>query len=717
MDHRKVKAYLLYTRYPLLYPSRPSWAMVRRVIDLRNRIVADEYGIQLRNSLEYTSQKLEEINASTLNERGLKGRFWETYLRPSIDNFQSKLKALSALEKNYFYAVYNFITKELYTSKSGDVDYEGRTGAASLWLSTLAEKCEAGEIIYDLKIKENHAADEYKAGLTLTAGSEMLHAETFLPNFRQGDAIILYERNCDTDNVTNKMVFKGNIEYLTENEIGIRLRATQQNPSVLPAESLYAIEHDTMDTTFRSMYQGLYAYLSARKERRDLLLSQRPPRFDKSLDSMIFCSEDDFTRVALKAKAAQDYFLLIGPPGTGKTSCALKKMVETFHADKDAQILLLSYTNRAVDEICKSLASIAPAVDFIRVGSELSCDEAYRGHLIENELSSCNRRSEVYERIRNCRIIVGTVAAISGKPELFRLKHFDVAIIDEATQILEPQLLGILCARGEDEKDAIDKFVLIGDHKQLPAVVQQNAEQAAIYDESLLSIGLSNLKDSLFERLYRNCTAACSSSAIHRSYDMLCRQGRMHPEVALFANRAFYGGRLIPVGLPHQIEDSDTICRLAFYPSVPEKAGASAKINYSEARIVADLAVRIYEHHQSDFDESRTLGIITPYRSQIALIKKEIESVGIPVLNRILVDTVERFQGSERDVIIYSFCVNYPYQLKFLSNLTEEEGVLIDRKLNVALTRARKQMFITGVPELLERNPLYKSLLKLIEGS
>ena len=196
------------------------------------------------------------------------------------------------------------------------------------------------------------------------------------------------------------MVFKGNIEYLTENEIGIRLRSTQQNPSVLPAESLYAIEHDTMDTTFRSMYQGLYTYLSATQERRDLLLSQRPPRFDESLDSLISCSKDDFTRVALKAKAAQDYFLLIGPPGTGKTSCALKKMVETFHADKDAQILLLSYTNRAVDEICKSLASIAPAVDFIRVGNELSCDEAYREHLIENELSSCNRRSEVYERIR-----------------------------------------------------------------------------------------------------------------------------------------------------------------------------------------------------------------------------------------------------------------------------------------------------------------------------
>ena len=722
MDHRKVKAYLLYTRYPLLYPSRPSWAMVRRVIDLRNRIVANEYGIQLRNNLEYTAQKLEEINASSLNERGLKGRFWETYLRPSIDSFQSMLKKLSSLEKNYFYAIYNFITKELYTSKSGDVDYEGRTGAASLWLSTLAEKCEAGEIIYDLRIKENHAADEHKAHLLLAHSLLEVNQKT-LPNFRLGDAIILYERNCDTDNVTNKMVFKGNIESLTDNEIRIRLRATQQNPSVLPAESLYAIEHDTMDTTFRSMYQGLYAYMSATQERRDLLLAQRPPSFDESLDSLISQTTDDFTRVALKAKAAQDYFLLVGPPGTGKTSCALKKMVETFHADKDSQILLLSYTNRAVDEICKSLASIAPAVDFIRVGSELSCDEAYRTHLIENELSACIRRTEVYERIRNCRIIVGTVAAISGKPELFRLKHFDVAIIDEATQILEPQLLGILCARGEDARNAIDKFILIGDHKQLPAVVLQNTEQSAVYDEALLSIGLTNLKDSLFERFYRNCvrrsavsSANHSSLIANRSYDMLCRQGRMHPEVALFANHAFYGGRLIPVGLPHQMECSDDICRLAFYPSLPEKAGGTAKINHSEARIVADLAARIYEEHQADFDEARTLGIITPYRSQIALIKNEIETLGIPSLNRILVDTVERFQGSERDVIIYSCCINSYYQLRFVSNLTEEDGVLIDRKLNVALTRARKQMFVTGVSKFLKSNPLYESLLKLIDS-
>lgn len=709
MNHHRVKAYLLYTRYPLLYPARPSWAMVRRVINLRNRIVADEYGIQLHNSLEYTASKLQAIQADTLNERGLQGRFWKQYLQPSIDRFSNDLSALSPLEQAYFYALYNFITKELYTSKSGDVDHEGRTGAAALWLSTLTEKCEAGEILYDLRIQENHAADEHKANITLS--KVKTQSTTALPNFRQGDAVVLYERNTDMDNVTNKMVFKGNIESITEDEVRIRLRATQQNTSVLPSSSLYAIEHDTMDTSFRSMYNGLSAFISATQDRRDLLLAQRPPRFDTSCASRIAAATDDFTRVALKAQAAQDYFLLIGPPGTGKTSRALKKMVESFHAEKDTQILLLSYTNRAVDEICKSLSSIRPDVDFIRIGSELTCDETYRPHLIENVLSACTRRSEVTERIARCRIFVGTVSAISGKPELFRLKRFDVAIIDEATQILEPQLVGILCARSLSGDNAIGKFILIGDHKQLPAVVLQRAEQSEIHHESLRAIGLKNLKDSLFERLYKVNRETMDSNQL--SFDMLCRQGRMHPDVAQFANHAFYEKRLMPVGLPHQLENSDTITRLAFYPSEPEPAGASAKTNRSEARIVARLVREIFQK-EKEFSIAQTIGVITPYRSQIALIKQEIAQLGIPELNGILIDTVERFQGSERDVIIYSFCINYPYQLKFLSNLTEDNGVWIDRKLNVAMTRARKQMFITGVPDLLALNPIYRRLVDMI---
>lgn len=208
-------------------------------------------------------------------------------------------------------------------------------------------------------------------------------------------------------------------------------------------------------------------------------------------------------RITLKAQAAKDYFLLIGPPGTGKTSRALRSMVETFYRE-GKEILLLSYTNRAVDEICKMLTAITPEVDFIRIGSELSCDEVYRPHLIENMLESCSTRREVQERMACCRIFVGTVATLSAKTELFRLKTFDVALIDEATQILEPQLLGLLCMRSVAGGNAIGKFVLIGDHKQLPAVVLQSSEQSEVQDESLRAIGLCNLKDSLFERLYRN---------------------------------------------------------------------------------------------------------------------------------------------------------------------------------------------------------------------
>lgn len=733
MDHRRVKAYLLYTRYPLLYPARPSWAMVRRVMDVRNRIVANEYGIQLRNSPQYTAERLKDINPDTLNERHLDNTLWKRYLYPSIDAVAQRIGSLSPLEQSYFYTLYNFITKELYTSKSGDIAYEGRAGAAALWLSTLAEKCEAGEILYDLTVQENHAADAQKPYLSFRTErrtSSSSGQETVPPNFRQGDAVVLYERNTDADNVTNKMVFKGNIERISDAEVCVRLRAAQQNTGVLPADSRYAIEHDYMDTSFRGMYLGLSAFLSATRSRRDLLLGQRSPRYDASFDAAIAAAPDDFARIALKARAACDYFLLVGPPGTGKTSRALRGMVEAFYQE-GKQILLLSYTNRAVDEISKALAAITPEVDFIRIGSELSCDEAYRSHLIENVLESCSTRREVQARIARCRVFVGTVATLSSKTELFRLKTFDVAIVDEATQILEPQLLGLLCTRNPASDDAIGKFILIGDHKQLPAVVLQSSEQSAVYDEALNAIGLHNLKDSLFERLYRSHNQSLTtnqSPVTDHCSDMLCRQGRMNVEVALFPNHAFYGGLLQPVGLPHQqgslsLSSELSDCefaglltrRVAFLPSVPEPSAQSAKMNHSEASMAARLAAAVYRQYSSTtgFDSLSTLGIITPYRSQIALIKKEIAALGIAVLNDVLVDTVERFQGSERDVIIYSFCVNRAYQLKFLANLTEENGVQIDRKLNVALTRARKQMFLIGVPQLLELNPIYAELLRI----
>lgn len=736
MDHHHVKAYLLYTRYPLLYPARPSWAMVRRVMDVRNRIVAGEYAMQLHNNPAYTARCLEVLNPAVLNERQLNNILWNRYIGPAVSRPWNQLQGLTPLEQTYFYTLYNFITKELYTSKSGDVEHEGCTGAASLWRATLDEKRESGEILYDLCLEENKADDVAHPYVVLhmPVADDCPASDTdernAPPNFRQGDSVVLYERNADTDDVTNHIIFKGNIEWITDTGLCIRLRMAQRNTAVLPAGSRYAVEHDSMDTAFRGMYSGLAAFLQATQERRDLLLGVRPSQTDVAFRPRIAAATDDFERITLKAQAARDYFLLVGPPGTGKTSRALRGMVEAFLRE-GKQILLLSYTNRAVDEICKALSNITPAVSFMRIGSELSCEEAYRPHLAEEMLKDCPNRRAVQERIAGCSIFVGTVATLTLRTDLFKLKSFDVAIVDEATQILEPQLLRLLCLRGSDGKDAIGKFILIGDHKQLPAVVLQSAEQSEVYDERLRAIGLRNLKNSLFERLYSSLTGGSEEHVAADSpfYDMLCRQGRMNNEVAAFPNQAFYGGLLRPIGLEHQTGDltlapqlvgsplaSLLTARVAFIPSEAEPPLQSVKMNHDEARIVARLAADVYRQYAAleDFGELHTLGVITPYRSQIALIRRELAALSIEPLNHITVDTVERYQGSERDVIIYSFCLNRAWQLKFLANLTEENGVQIDRKLNVALTRARKQMFITGVPKLMELNPIYARLLKEI---
>ena len=694
--------YLLYTRYPLLYPARASWAHLRRIINLRNLIVAQDYEVQLHNNIEFTSELLSEIKSSELNTKRVSGRFWEQYLRPSIDSFGDSLRILTPVEQKYFYTLYNFITKELYTSKSGDVEYEGRSGAATLWRGTIDEKRETGEILFDLLIKSNHANDAHKAYVLLEIPQ---YDENFLPNFRSGDAIILYERNNNDDNVTNKLVFKGNIEIITDTEVRVRLRATQKNMSVFANDSRYAIEHDIMDSSFRTMYQGLYSFMKANPERRGVIMGQRKPVFNMGYNERIANASDDFDRIVLKAEAAADYFLLVGPPGTGKTSRALRTMVERFYKD-GKQLLLMAYTNRAVDEICKSVSSIEPSINYIRVGSELSCDDRYKDRLLENSLMECNNRQDVQIKMADCRVYIGTVASISARPELFKLKRFDAAIIDEATQILEPQLIGILSSKFADGRDAVGKFILIGDHKQLPAVVLQSSEHSEVRDAELNALGLTNLKDSLFERLYRNLLASNDTNSI----DMLCRQGRMHPSVAEFPNSEFYGGKLDIVGLPHQLEKIDNA--VCFIPSQRDIESPSGKTNRYEAAIVAEIARKIYDEMGDKFSSDHSLGIITPYRSQIAMIRKEILSLSIPALEKISIDTVERYQGSERDVIIYSFCVNYLYQLQMLPNITLENGIEIDRKLNVALTRARKRLFITGVPELLKNNDIYKNLIE-----
>ncbi|MBQ5378136.1 MAG: DNA helicase, partial [Prevotella sp.] len=143
----------------------------------------------------------------------------------------------------------------------------------------------------------------------------------------------------------------------------------------------------------------------------------------------------------------------------------------------------------------------------------------------------------------------------------------------------------------------------------------------------------------------------------------------------------------------------------------------SDKVNTEEARIVADIVRRIHRFYGEKFNPNTTIGVIVPYRNQIAIIRKEIEKWQIPVLNQISIDTVERYQGSQRDVIVYSFTIQYRYQLAFLTanSLIEDDGQVIDRKLNVAITRARKQMIITGHEETLSYNETFRKFIDFMK--
>lgn len=713
LRHQDVRSYLLYSKYPVLSKEIHSRTRLGEALHLRNRMVALDYLVQYHNSVDYTDRVLSCIHAQRLNEKALSGRFFENYLAPQINAFPAMLQGLDETERSYFMRLYAFIVKEMWQAKVGEREYEGLSCSANLWNASEEEKMAAGEFLYGLKIEDNQADSERHA-ITLSIPE---YGDHYMPNFRQGDAVVLYEWQPGRG-LSERQVFKGSVEELAGSVIKVRLRYRQRNISVLPSEATYAIEHDYMDTVFAGMYKGLTAFAQANPERRALLLGRRMPEYNKQrleADTDSPCKEP-LDGILNKILSSEECFLLVGPPGTGKTSQALKRTVEVLHRE-EKNMLLLAYTNRAVDEICSALVAIDEDIPFIRVGGELNCAPPYRNYLLDKKLKSCERRTEVQEMIEKTPIIVATVASAWSKPDLFRLKRFDMAIIDEATQLLEPHLLGILSIKDEQGRNAVERFVLIGDHKQLPAVILQTSAESEVKDEILQQAGLRNLNESLFERLYR----AYRSSGWKHAFDMLHQQGRMHPAIEEFPSLFFYGGKLRTLGLPHQQEGaplhSPLKHRLVYFPSEQPANVGNHKANRHEAQIIAGYLTDLSDYYQQEglSPDCQSIGIITPYRNQIALIRKTLREAAIGNLPEIVIDTVERFQGGQKDIIIYSFCLNADWQLASLPNCTEEEGKPIDRKLNVVMTRARKQLVITGNKDFLMRNELYASLLRFIE--
>ena len=176
------------------------------------------------------------------------------------------------------------------------------------------------------------------------------------------------------------------------------------------------------------------------------------------------------------------------------------------------------------------------------------------------------------------------------------------------------------------------------------------------------------------------------------------------------------------VPLPHQTEHG--VERVRYIPSPDSAQGlyTPTKTNPAEAAIIAREAFGIYLSTGYAFDAGETLGIIVPYRNQISTIRKAITTLisghtdydtAVGIAQSITIDTVERFQGSQRDYIVYGFTILHPYELNFLTNNSfVQDGHVIDRKLNVALTRARKQLIIVGNPNIMRKNPTFGRLIE-----
>lgn len=713
-----MQTFLLYSKYADgLLIEHFAENLFRESIKLRNYIVHNE--MQLGDGA--IGEIVDSLSTDLLNELQIGGKLWNDYQEPQLQTAINTLKRCTPLERAYFNRFFTFVSKEQILSKTGGSN-DASHGFAGNWHIPLHEKLEAGNILTGLTIQEKQSSGPGK-GYDLIELHIPAQDEDFLPNFRTGDMVILYAYKEEPD-MRKQILMKGNILELQPDRMTLVLRNGQQNKDIIGGkEEVFAVEHDFSDTSANNGFRGLYAFLSAQADRKELLLGVRPPA---QLEGVKLNGDyGRFNELILKEKQAKDYFLLVGPPGTGKTSCALRFMVEEALSEPDTSILLLSYTNRAVDEICAMLtdSGIADRTPFIRIGNELSCDKRFVPYLLKYSLDDCPKLTDIQQKMARTRIFVGTTTAINNRLNLFTLKHFQLAIIDEASQILEPDLIGILSARHQ-QHNAIDKFVLVGDYKQLPAIAQQSAEEAAVTDLLLRNIGLEDCRNSLFERLYKSSPDTCRS--------ILHKQGRMHPAIAEFPNQTFYyREQLESVPLPHQLEETpyetgltpqDTIDqlllerRMVFIPAeAPDHLTCSDKTNPNEARIVATLLGHIYRLTESRFDPNRTVGVIVPYRNQIAMIRKEIARLQLPALQDISIDTVERYQGSQRDIIIYSFTIQNFSQLNFLTANTFQEGnFLIDRKLNVALTRARKQLLLTGNPHILGANITFYKLMEYI---
>ncbi len=587
----------------------------------------------------------------------------------------------------------------------------GEQQQALLWKTSVIERIERGTALQGLEPLTGPVVekDGWMQSFLCTNTSEL----------REGDEILLSNGNPITGEVVT-----GTILSINSTQVNVWTRELITHPTL--------IDRYENDLVHVRTLQNLLRWLQADSHLRDLVAGKIRPRFIHQNVT----PRPDFNReqnLALeRALQMQDYLLIHGPPGTGKTS-VIAEIIKRL-CQQGQRVLLAGFTNQAVDNMLKRLDKEG-FHDYLRLGHERSVDESIRpqllkelveARLVTNETLSAESNAEqeaqplyselVHTLLSSMPVVASTTAtwssdkyapqlADSAGPDL----HFDVAIIDEAGQLTVPAILGAL--------RFTKRFILVGDEKQLPPLVlsKEAAEQGLA--ASLFGT-LKQLDDD-----YMNDHPLAISACVP-----LLMQYRMNRWISNFSSTVFYEKRLLAhssvanrkLHFPQSstLPAEDTALSQVVAPEFPlafldvreREANEQVKLSNAEARAVRTVVASLLTRGI----EAKDIGIIAPYRAQVANIRRHLLSSdattnwsALDSASGLSVDTVDRFQGGERMVIIMSFATASEPELES----QRREFLVNPHRLNVALTRAQRKLILVGSVPALEHLPIFARLI------
>ena len=452
---------------------------------------------------------------------------------------------------------------------------------------------------------------------------------------------------------------RGEAELARVVEIGDEIVVTVDEPVTLRRLDVYPSELSA-DRMLTALHDAL---LTQSAEEKDVLFERRAPEFEAVEETFIDNNEaqDEAVRLAV---GAEDCALVHGPPGTGKTY-TLARLVRAL-VERGDRVLLSAFTNRAVDNALEALEEQG-FTDIVRVGTETGV----RPDMREYRLEQSGDPEECARTLREASVVAATTASCGSR--VMREQEFDAAVVDEAGQLSEPATLAATTLA--------ERFVLVGDHQQLPPVVRAEDGPGA------------DLTESLFQRLVE---------AYPEASVMLDRQYRMAQHIQAFASREFYDGRLRPAtgevagrhlrdldGVDHDALPAHLRERVSF---VDPDGAATGNTNAAEADAVAEVVQSYLDAGVAPED----VGVIAPFRAQVA-------EIGKRVPEGVTVDTVDRFQGSSKEVVVISFVATEDLDSPIFEDY---------RRVNVALTRAKRALTLVGDAEALGTDEVYGRMVE-----